>query len=317
MTVIFFLELLVLILGTKASFISIRGHSPVHKLPFNMASSWPVWTFENGAINRVEDHMDEEGWVNPSSFEKVFCPSDLPLPRAQPGLGVVVASGTPRYIMPSIILTLETADKSWRNRGVCSVPRARAWIYLFAMFAPSLKNLRIHGYGQSLPELRFLEDQDGSGIWDNLISVSSDDAGMKAMKQTQRQRQTDSGLFRPDMIVADLGIEVEETFKSFQSFLSSAREAQQLSVGYQYVDLVLPVPSALKMGLPKDRIKLYLTDFDEPKRLINYEDVEDLDLEPLGELDVSVSIIGAGGSSEFLPEVYRSLFEPGSILFDS
>lgn len=39
------------------------------------------------------------------------------------------------YIMPSVVLTLTTPSKEWRNRGLSSIPRAKAWIgwYYFSV----------------------------------------------------------------------------------------------------------------------------------------------------------------------------------------
>lgn len=223
----------------------------------------------------------------------------MPAPRALPGLGVVVASGVPRYIMPTIVLTLETPERVWRNRGLCSLPRARAWIDLFSQYAPPVNRLRLHGYGQSAPELRFLEDQDGSEIWTNAFDNIP---GRKS-----------SSSYSPD---ADIGLEVGKAYESLKALLDShSREADQISVGYHFVDIPLK-SSSNSIILPRNRMKMYLTDIEEPKRLINYENVDDLDLEPLGELDVEISTIGAGGTSEFLPKVYTSLFEPGNIIFE-
>lgn len=280
--------------------ISIRGHSPVQRLPSNLASSWPVWTFENGRLFKVEDHLDEQGWVNPTSFDNLYFPSDLPLPDAQPGLGIVVASGTPRYIMPTVVLSLKTPDKKWRNRGLCSLPRAKAWIDLFAEYSPAINRLRLHGYGLSTSELRFLEDQDGGGSWENLISKDN------------KNKNKSSLLYSDEYL--DEGVEVTPIFDTFKLFLESSRDAQPLSYGYHFVDI--PLKNTYLSKIPKNRMKLYLTDFEEPKRLINYESAEDLDLEPLGELAMDISVISAGASSEFLPDVYVELFEPGSIIIE-
>eukprot|EP01041_Mallomonas_annulata_P004814 gene4814-9604_t len=298
---------------STANFISIRGHSPVQRLPFTQTSSWPVWTYENEYISRVEGGDDEGGWVNPTSIEIVdhhspidiltglYFPSDLPPPIAQPALGIVVANGSPRYIMPSMILTLDTPARKWRNRGLCSLPRAKGWVDLFAMYAPSLNRLKLYGYGQSNPELRFLEDQDGGGIWDNLFTESIN------------KKNSNKGLLVPPDI--DYGIDITSTFEKFKSFLSEPSiESNRLSTGYHFVDI--PIPNISCFILPKDRMKLYLTDFEDPKRLINYENTEDLDLEPIAELDMRLSVIAAGGSSDYLPDAYVDLYEPGNIIFE-
>ena len=68
------------------------------------------------------------------------------------------------------------------------------------------------------------------------------------------------------------------------------------------------------MSLPKYRMKAFLTDLDDPKRLVGIEDTSMLDAESCGELDIAESVISAGGTSEFLPSVYRDLYEEGNII---
>ena len=50
-------------------------------------------------------------------------------------------------------------------------------------------------------------------------------------------------------------------------------------------------------------MRQFLTDFDEPRRFLEIDGSRGLDIEPCGELDISVQQIGAGGDSKFLPEV--------------
>lgn len=141
--------------------ISIRGHPQPQMLPAAHCTSWPVWTCElnalDGQILEQVDNDSEDGWVNPTSFDSLFYPSDLPLPLARPAIGVVMANGSPRYLMPSVVLTLETPSKMWRNRGLCSIPRANAWIDMFSAFASPIERLRLSSFGQLVPDVRFLE----------------------------------------------------------------------------------------------------------------------------------------------------------------
>jgi hypothetical protein len=157
--------LLLLCSGTHQSTlpksISIRGHPQPQMLPAAHCTSWPVWTCDlnarDGQILELVDEDADEGWVNPTSFDSLFYPSDLPLPLARPAIGIAMANGSPRYLMPSVVLTLETPSKVWRNRGLCSIPRARAWIDMFAAFASPVEKLRLSSFGQLVPDVRFLE----------------------------------------------------------------------------------------------------------------------------------------------------------------
>ena len=75
-----------------------------------MTAGWRVWTFDSVSrlLVAVESESDDGDWLNPTSFEELYLPRDLPVPKALPALGVLLHCGIPRYIMPSVILTLET-----------------------------------------------------------------------------------------------------------------------------------------------------------------------------------------------------------------
>jgi len=273
-------------------FISIRGQTILQNLPITLTTSWETWTVRLGdnSFTRVEHPKDTGDWVDPTSFDKLYLPVDLPLPLCEPALGIAVSNGIPRYIMPSMVLSLETPERMWRNRGVCSLPRSRCWVDLFSPFTPSLDKLKLSYFGRSAPDVRFLEDQDGSAAWTSLLPTTMDDKyRLFGYKE----------LF------------IKEAYESFQTLLDS-NQYEFLRDGYHFVDVVLG--DALAMSLPKYRMKAYLTDLDDPKRLVGIEDTSILDAESCGELDIAVSVISAGGTSEFLPSVYKDLYEEGNII---
>lgn len=79
--------------------------------------------------------------------------------------------------------------------------------------------------------------------------------------------------------------------------------------GYHFIDI--PLLGVPPIRLPTSRrMRQFLTDFDEPRRFLEIEDSRDLDVEPCGELDVTVQQIGAGGDSKFLPEVMNKILIP-------
>jgi len=268
----------------------------LQNLPITLTKSWDTWTVrldDHSSFTKVEHPKDDGGgdWVDPTSFDKLYLPVDLPLPLCQPALGIAVSNGIPRYIMPSVVLSLETPERIWRNRGICSLPRSRCWIDLFSPFTPRLDKLKLSYFGRSAPEVRFLEDQDGSAAWTSLLPYTMDDKyRLFGYKE----------LF------------IKEAFESFQTLLDSSHKCEFLRDGYHFVDVVLG--DALTMSLPMYRMKAFLTDLDDPKRLVGIEDTSMLDAESCGELDIAVSVISAGGTSEFLPSVYRDLYEEGNII---
>ena len=82
--------------------------------------------------------------------------------------------------------------------------------------------------------------------------------------------------------------------------------------------------------MPPSDMRLYLSDFEDPKRLLQFDDLaaaggqfqvgcgemgeKVLDGEPCGELQISPVKVSPGGESEFLPECYSALYEEGNIL---
>lgn len=199
------------LLSFECRIISIRGHAVPQSLPASMTAGWKVWTFNSvsRSLEAVESDSDGGDWLNPTSFEEIYLPRDLPVPVARPALGILLHCGVPRYVMPSVILTLETPTQVWRNRGLNSLPRAAAWIDLFAPYTPRLSSLRLSCFGQSTGNLRFLEDQDGSAAWENLLRPTGQSQGADE-------------------------VGVSEAFEDFRRFLASIA-ANEVLDGYHFV----------------------------------------------------------------------------------
>ena len=109
-SVFLYVILLISSVSIDCRIISIRGHASPQSLPASMTAGWRVWTFDSVSrlLVAVESESDDGDWLNPTSFEELYLPRDLPVPKALPALGVLLHCGIPRYIMPSVILTLET-----------------------------------------------------------------------------------------------------------------------------------------------------------------------------------------------------------------
>lgn len=84
---------------------------------------------------------------------------------------------------------------------------------------------------------------------------------------------------------------------------------------------------AERMRVPRLRLKAFLSDFDDPARLLEMEagagagadgvEADPLASEPCGVLDVRVAAVAAGRDSPFLPEVSRHLPCPLVLAADS
>lgn len=307
--------------AASQSMITIRGGPSLQKLPMQYMKSSPIYTFDavTQEFSLVEGEGSPGGFVNPTSFRELFLPADLPLPRTVPALGVCLTNGLPRFIMPSLCLTLQTPDRLWRNRGVCSCPRAAVWIDTFSPLVRP-ERLSFSCFGQSVPDLRFLEDIDGTGAWQS---------------QLVRPPQAGGGSWSP---YPSDSISVSKEWTALKAALGTLPTQSPalwstLSEGYAFIDVPLTLTLAeesILVSLPKARMKLFLSDFDDPRRLVGVSEAEAeaeqrqgqgqgtglLDDESCGEMEVEVVAVAAGRDSEFLPEGYRDLYDEGNIISD-
>lgn len=265
-------------LGTP-DMVKIRGHHKLQQLPASLTKTWNTWTLDKGELVKVPTvASDSEDWVDPVSYESLYLPEDLPVPRCRPAIALGVANGAARYVMPSVILSLNTPSQLWRNRGVCSLPRASAWLDLFSEFAPRLADLRYSCFGLNGQKVRFLEDQDGGTAWVDLLNPTLSSFGGEGSTE----------------------LPIANIVSYFQAFLLS-EAGLPLTEGYHFVDI--PLPEVSKMPLPQKELHAYITDLRDPRRLLELEDPSLLDLEPCGELSVQMMPVAPGGSSLYLPEV--------------
>ena len=168
--------------------------------------------------------------------------------------------------------------------------------------------MKLHCFGQFANDVRFLEDQDGAASWENLLI-----------------NEVQGGLLRPNL--DNIGLEVGEAADEFQSYLSNeinkyaeVDRLHPLVSGYHFIDIPLKTSKSIRLrdtaaeGIR--RIKACLTDLSYPSDLLGIEDEDmgHLDTEPIGCLDITLASVSPGGKSEFLPDAYVDLYEPGNII---
>ena len=276
---------------TGVATVRIRGHESIQYFPTTLTSTWKSWTYDYQTCTAVDDTRDG-GWVNPTSFDQLFLPADLPIPRGQLGLGVGLHNGVLRYVMPSALMFLETPGKLWRNRGLASLPRAHAFLDLYAPFSPPIEELRLCAFGQMAPDVRFLEDINGAAAWQDACSAADG-----------------SGLLQP-MAYTELGI--TDAYQALEAFVADLPPNHELRDGFHFVDVpVKQEGKPVALRVPPYKLKCYLTNVEDPRRLLEVETAEEVDILCAAELDVMVTEVSAGGESEFLPEVYQDLYEAG------
>ena len=114
-------------------------------LPLSYCERWPLWVADSTGVALTllpgfDEESEESGWCNPSTFEQLWLPQDLPAPVCTPALGVVLKDGAPSYVFPSFEATVSTkqagGERVWHNRGLRSAPLAKTWLH----------------YGESPPE---------------------------------------------------------------------------------------------------------------------------------------------------------------------
>lgn len=131
------------------------------QLPLSMCQ-WPLWIASPGAITRLPgagekpDYDDPvpKGFVDPSAYEQLWLPEDLPLPECRLALGTVIKDGVPRYLFPCIETAVirERADGAaiaWHNRGLNSVPLGATWMAWGATGPPD--KLTVSSFCRGLP----------------------------------------------------------------------------------------------------------------------------------------------------------------------
>jgi len=226
--------------------------------------------------------MDEDdgGWVNPCTYEQFWLPQDLPTPTCSAALGVVLKDGTPRYIFPCIEATVTAGNRLWHNRGLNSLPLGKTWL-LFGEVG--VDDLRVSAYSQSQPE------------------QTEEEAEAKPTPLVDDVTQSRD--WTPVLPLTPVSDALDAIFK----ILGDAPD--DLGQGFAYLIAPLkssPLPeSALAPG---QRIRMFLSDVDATPTALDPEDRESW-LWNRGECDVVTFQVAAGGESEFLPQVYRPLYD--------
>jgi len=255
-----------------------------------MCQKWPIWISAAGLVSEVpgtgysaaeEEDPIPTGFVNPASFEQLWCPEDLPLPACSLGLGTVLKDGAPIYMFPCLETSVARsapggqADLLWHNRGLNSVPLGSTWMGWGKAGPP--ESLVLSAFSRELPPQA---DE----------PAEPSDALPAESPQWER-------LFEPTV--------VGEAVKAVMATLADAPDA--MGQGYQYLVTRLP-GTALPAGSvrPGRQLGFVLAD------ALCSPDLNDQDWQAeagcFGAGDIAVLAVPPGGKSEYMPDVYRPLF---------
>ena len=282
-------------------------------LPLAMCKDWPLWMGapDGSSVTRLPDESDDEGWVNPAAFEQLWQPLDLPSPDAHAAIGCVLKNGVPRYLFPCLETRTITAGGAldgmvWHNRGLNSCPLAKTWLPFGNI---PTDQLRLSCYRQPLPPPPPPE-VNGEGGDDSLREGASAE-GTTTTPEFDAAVEAVAPLadWQPVLPLT----EVSSAVATLMEIVSSAPDA----LGEGFVYLIVPlreVATGRPVALPQEavepgqRLRLFLSDVDATPTSLDPQDRESW-LWYRGEMDLGIYNVAPGRDSEFLPEVYKALYE--------
>lgn len=259
-------------------------------LPIGMARGFPKWILaavdsegepELRPMFNSASYGEEDGWVDPFSFEELWLPSDLPAPVMRPSLSCVAKDGQIRYLMPALELSVQAGGKLWWNRGMNSIPLAARWMDVNAV---NIGSLNLVGFSQGGYESAKVSMQlegeetpkDDPSAWVKLFQCSASEA------------------------MLDL---VETLAGPAGSVIGS---------GFHVVHIPLQSHALLESPETGSRMRVFLTDasFERSQpQTVEYSSEHEFDSgEGYSELDILVRAAAAGSKSEYLPKVYKELY---------
>jgi hypothetical protein len=229
-------------------------------------------------VNPEQDDDAPVAWVDPLTFEDLWLPKDLPLPRFYLALTFVLKDGSPRFVCPSLDATLFAADREWRNRGMRSVPMPKTWLPWLEL---PVTQLRISAYVQP--------------------PVEGDDGDSSTPASTP---------FEPLAVM----LPVDQGFAAAAEVLAEAPST--LASGFSYLTVRLPLGENAQLASaslrPGARLRIFLSDVESFPASIENADSDEDDGDSWawvrGECDIRLMEIAPGGTSKYLPDVYRPLY---------
>ena len=123
--------------------ISLVTAAGTEKLPLVLIKGWRQWHVEATRLCEVETASSPGDWLDPRHTQELWLAKGLNLPQAEIGVQFMIKSGELRYIMPSLISTLDLGGEIYRNRGLRTLPLAHTWTSFTGL---QLARLRLHSF---------------------------------------------------------------------------------------------------------------------------------------------------------------------------
>ena len=259
----------------------------IEYLPAMYVESFQRWIVEDNNDEECKDKLklqpilgaglrNDEGWVNPTTTDKLWWPADISTLQTRPMLNVLFKNGILSYVSMGLDVRVPYVDENgakstWRNYGLNSQPIARIWTTLdIAM--------------------------------EKLFHVE----GFIVQNQKEGDELKHEELFQP--IYASRSIEeVANLFAGEVDEPSLAKGFHIVSFPMSKYYLDLPI-SKLGNDEPNAyKIVCFATSEPFASKLLELDEGI-LEMSGTSVLEVQVERTEGGGKSEYLPEVYKRLY---------
>ena len=206
----------------------------------------------------------------------------MPAPKARLALGLVLHNGEPRYIFPAIDTYIETDDgKTWRNRGLNTVPLGKTWLNHGESPADALRLSTYLYHRKSLKEGAASSDPPDEQIFSHLPVAAALEAALESLDT-----------------------------------LPSLLKRSSLHDGFCFLICPLPGLAESEKFLPAEalapgnRLRVFLTDIEKWSTNIAWEQHAEptVVVSQRAELDLMMWQIPPGRESPCLPEPYAPLY---------
>mmetsp|Transcript_744 Transcript_744/g.812 ORF Transcript_744/g.812 Transcript_744/m.812 type:complete len:412 (-) Transcript_744:26-1261(-) len=288
------------------NFIEITSFSdgPKQSLPASIIETWPTWVLDtDGKVDRIPDN---NGFVTPTSIDNLWQPIDLIRPTMKVALGVHIRNGSIRHVFPAVDISYDQDDDHRnRNRGLCSVPRAHTWVDI--AFLNSLGDYNRYELRVSSKQNDNEGDNKGDdNKWQQLLSSSSYASSSNSEVISKAIERVVIFLAENDDSESDS--DSNDDFGAGSNILhvildtdngddNGDRDKRNENEKKKLVCKIPKTSHDLKVTM----VEMYGND--QKIENIGYEDVD------VGILQVTVATTMSGSESEYLPDVYRPLFD--------
>jgi hypothetical protein len=287
---------------TERNFIEITSlNVQAQSLPASFIDSWPTWVLgTDGSLERIPDSSDEDnGFVTPTSIDSLWQPIDLIRPTMKLALGIHIRNGSIRHVFPA--LDISYGNHQHRNRGMCSVPRAYTWVdfgFVNSMGDYNRYELRVSSKKNKGKSSNNEDDNENENENEN-----NDES--KAEEKWEQLLSSSS--------ISDTEIMSKAIERAVICLAENDSSINDLDGSHIFhVILNDDENDATTVEIPKSNHELKVTMVEKwgNSNKIENESVDEVEV---GILQVNVMTTMSGSESDYLPDVYKPLYNDESL----